>query len=133
MRILQILPELNVGGVETGTVDLAKYLTGHGHHSVVVSNGGALVEELEKNGTKHYQLPVHKKSVWNTLRLIKALHKIILQENIDVVHARSRVPAWVAFFACRKTKASLLTTCHGYYSRHLFSRVIAWPKLVIVP
>ncbi len=133
MRILQILPELNVGGVETGTVDLAKYLVGHGHYSVVVSNGGALVDDLEKNGTRHYLLPVHRKSLWNALRSVKALHRIILQENIDVVHARSRVPAWIAFFACRKTKASFLTTCHGYYSKHLFSRVMGWPKLVIVP
>src|SRR3989338_4722621 len=97
MRILQILPELNVGGVETGTVDLAKYLVGHGHSSIVVSNGGTLVEELEKSGTQHYQLPVHKKSLWNALRSIQALHKIIIQENINIVHARSRVPRWVAF------------------------------------
>ena len=62
MRILQILPELNVGGVETGTVDLCKYLVRLGHKAVVVSAGGALVKELEAGGAKHYTLPVHKKS-----------------------------------------------------------------------
>ena len=63
MKILQILPELNVGGVETGTVDFAQYLVEHGHQSIVVSNGGALVDGLVHSGSKHYQLPVGKKSV----------------------------------------------------------------------
>ena len=133
MRILQILPELNVGGVETGTIDLARYLVQHGHYSVVVSNGGSLIEELEKAGTKHYRLPVHKKSLWAAFHCIRAVREIIIREKIDIVHARSRIPAWIAFFACRKTRANFLTTCHGYYSKHLFSRVMGWPKLVIVP
>ncbi|MBI5149268.1 MAG: GT4 family glycosyltransferase PelF [Candidatus Omnitrophica bacterium] len=133
MKILQILPELNVGGVETGTVDLAGYLARQGHQSIVVSNGGELVARLEASGTKHYTLPVHKKSLWTMFWSIKALHKIILEENVDVVHARSRVPAWIAYFACRKTKAALVTTCHGYYGSRVFSQVMGWPKLVIVP
>jgi len=133
MRVLQILPELNVGGVETGTVDFAKYLVQNGHHSVVVSNGGALVAELEKCGIRHYRLPVHKKSLWTVQRTIKALRKIIVDEKIDIVHARSRVPAWVAFFACRRTAARFITTCHGYYSTHYLSWVMGWGKLTIVP
>jgi len=133
MRILQILPELRVGGVETGTVDFAKYLKEHGQHNVVVSNGGALVEEIEKNGIRHYTLPVHKKSFWVMLRCVKALRKIILEENIEIVHARSRVPAWVAFFACRGTAAQFIVTCHGYYSKQPFSAIMAWAKLTIVP
>ncbi|MBI5415776.1 MAG: GT4 family glycosyltransferase PelF [Candidatus Omnitrophica bacterium] len=133
MKILQILPELNVGGVETGTVDLAGYLARQGHQSIVVSGGGELVARLEASGTKHYTLPVHKKSLWTVLPSIKALRKIILEENVDVVHARSRVPAWIAYFACRKTKAALVTTCHGYYGSRMFSQVMGWPKLVIVP
>ncbi len=133
MKVLQILPELHIGGVETGTVDFAKYLKEHGHEAVVVSNGGGLVEELEKSGIKHYQLPVHKKSFRTILRSIKALEKIITVEKVDLVHARSRVPAWIAFFACRKSKTAFITTCHGYYGKHLFSRVMGWPKLIIVP
>jgi lipopolysaccharide heptosyltransferase II len=131
MNILQILPELNVGGVETGTVDLAKYLIQQGHKSVVVSAGGSLVGELEKSGTIHYKLLVNKK---NFLVMLKAAHKlaeIIKKEKIDIVHARSRVPAWVAFFACRRTQAVFITTCHGYYSKHFFSRVMGWGKTVI--
>jgi len=133
MRILQILPELNVGGVETGTIDLAKYFVSHGHHAAVVSNGGILVEELEKLGGRHYRLPVHKKSFWHILKAIKAVRQIIIDEDIDIVHARSRVPAWIAYLACRQTKATFVTTCHGYYSRHFFSRVMGWGKVVIVP
>ena len=133
MKVLQVLPELNVGGVETGTVDFAKYLVDHGHRSVVVSNGGELVAELESRGTKHYQLPVHKKSLWTAAKCVKALRAIIREENADIVHARSRVPAWIAYFACRGTQAAFITTCHGYYGSRIFSQVMGWPKLVIVP
>ncbi len=132
MRILQILPELNVGGVETGTLDLCKYLVRLGHKAVVVSAGGDLVKELEANGAKHYQLPVHKKSIISIFKLIPQLAEIIKNEEIDIVHARSRVPAWIAFFACRRSKAVFITTCHGYYKKHLFSFVMGWAKRVIV-
>lgn len=133
MKVLQILPELNIGGVETGTMDFAKYLVEHGHQAVIVSNGGTLVGDLEPIGAKHYKLPVNKKSFFTGLKSIKELEKIILDEKVDVVHARSRVPAWIAFFACRKTKTAFITTCHGYYSDHSFSRVMGWSKLIIVP
>ncbi len=100
MNILQILPELNVGGVETGTVDLARELVRLGHKAVVVSSGGALVTELESAGAVHYTLPVDEKSLLTVMRSIRTLAGIITKERIDIVHARSRVPAWVAFFAC---------------------------------
>ena len=133
MKILQILPELNVGGVETGTVDFAKYLKTYGHEAVVVSNGGNLVLDLEQAGIKHYLLAVHRKSFWTAFKSIKRLAKIIQEEKVDIVHARSRVPAWIAFFACRWTKTPFITTCHGHYSKHFFSRVMSWAKFVIVP
>ncbi len=133
MRILQILPELNVGGVETGTIDLAKYLLEHGHYPVVVSRGGELVKWLDTAGIKHYALPVHEKSIFTIIKCVAALKKIIDEENIDIVHARSRVPAWIAYFATRQTNAEFLTTCHGHYSQNFFSRVMGWAKLLIVP
>lgn len=133
MKILQILPELNVGGVETGTIDLARYLVEHGHGSIVVSHGGELVSLLENGGSKHYKLPVHKKSFWTMLWLIRPLRRIIKQEKVDIVHARSRVPAWIAYFACKGTQAAFITTCHGFYKNRLLSRVMASPKLIIVP
>ena len=132
MKILQILPELNVGGVETGTLDLSKHLVRLGHTSVVVSAGGALVKELEAGGAKHYILPVNKKSIISMFKLIPRLVEIINKEEIDIVHARSRVPAWIAYFACRRTKAVFITTCHGYYKKHFFSAIMGWGKRVIV-
>lgn len=132
MKILQILPELNVGGVETGTVDFARYLVQHGHHSIVVSNGGKLVDQLIKEGTHHYTLPVHKKSLFAMIASYRKLVEILLREKVDVVHARSRVPAWVAYFASRRAKTPFITTCHGYYSSHPFSKVMGLSKLVIV-
>jgi lipopolysaccharide heptosyltransferase II len=132
MNILQILPELNVGGVETGTIDLAKYLVRYGHKAVVVSAGGELVKELESVGGIHYQLPVHKKSIFSILRSIPKLVQIIKKENIEIVHARSRVPAWAAYLAARRTGVVFITTCHGYYRKHPFSYVMGWAKRVIV-
>ncbi|MCM8783134.1 MAG: glycosyltransferase [Candidatus Omnitrophica bacterium] len=133
MNIMQILPELNVGGVETGVLDLTKYLTRLGHKIVVVSGGGRLVGELEAYGGIHYQLPVHKKSLFNILRLIPKVAEIIKKENIQLVHARSRNPAWIAYFACKKTKTPFITTCHGYYKKHPFSSIMGWGKIVIAP
>ena len=133
MNILQILPELNVGGVERGTVDFSKYLVQKGHKAVVVSNGGVQIEKLKECGAKHYQLPVHKKSLFTMVRSIKPLREIIINEKIDIVHARSRVPGWIAYFACRKTQASFIATCHGYYKNKIWSQVMGWSKLVIVP
>lgn len=131
MNVLQIVPELNVGGVETGTLDMAKYLALGGHKAVVVSNGGDLVKELISYGAIHYQLPVHKKSILTILCMIPKLCRIIEREQIDIVHARSRVPAWIGYFAARRSKRVFITTCHGYYKDHFASRVMGWGKKVI--
>lgn len=133
MNILQIVPELNVGGVETGTVDLARRLVKAGHKAVVISAGGAMVKELEEGGVLHYQLPVHKKSIFTILAMIPKVAEVIKKENIDIVHGRSRVPAWIAYYACRRANRPFVTTCHGYYTKYWFSRIMGWGKLVICP
>lgn len=133
MNILQALPQLNVGGVETGTLDLAKYLVAKGHRCVVVSAGGELVAELESYGIKHYKLPLHSKVFPVMVKAARQLADIIRQEDIQIVHARSRVPAWVGFMACRQTRATFITTAHGHYSRHPFSYMMGWGKYTIVP
>ncbi len=131
MRVLQILPELNVGGVERGVIDLARAMKARGEELQVVSNGGKLVSELVKLGVPHYELPVHQKSL-AVLRCVSEVVQIIERERIDIIHARSRVPAWVAYLAARKTNCDYVTTCHGYYSKHFLSRVMGWGKRVIV-
>lgn len=133
MNILQILPQLNVGGVETGTVDLAKYLLKRGHRPVVVSAGGELVRDLEKSGVIHHTLPVDNKFFPVMIKAARGLEDIIRHEAVEIVHARSRVPAWVAFMACRRLNIPLITTAHGYYSSHLFSYIMGFGKYTIVP
>ncbi|MFH1753463.1 MAG: glycosyltransferase family 4 protein, partial [Candidatus Omnitrophota bacterium] len=132
MNILQILPELNIGGVERGTIEMARYLVENDHKAVVVSGGGRLVRELDIIGARHYALPVGRKSIFTMARMVWKLRDVIKRENIDVVHARSRVPAWIAFAACRMTGCRFVTTAHGYYKNRFTSRVMGWGKLVIV-
>ncbi len=132
MKILQILPQLESGGVETGTMDLAKELVQRGHQAVVISAGGQLVGCLESIGAKHYTLDVHKKSLLSILYLIPKVIDIINKEQIDIIHARSRVPGWIGFLAAKYSKAIFITTCHGYYKKHFLSRVMGWGKFVIV-
>ena len=99
MNIMQVVPKLEVGGVERGTVDLARYLTLNAHKAVVVSGGGKLVKKLDEVGARHYTLPIGRKNPFIMVFMVFKLCEIIKRENIDVVHARSRVPALVAFLA----------------------------------
>ncbi len=132
MKVLQMLPALELGGVERGTVDLARALKSRGEGIVVMSSGGALVEELERSGITHYSLPIAKKSIFS-LALVARVVEVIRKERIDVIHARSRVPAWIGWLAAKRAKIPFVTTCHGYYSAHFLSRVMAWGEKVIVP
>ncbi len=128
---MQLLPALELGGTERGVVDLARAMKKIGHDTIVVSSGGALVAELQKTGIPHYGLPVHQKSL-ASLFLIDELVKIIQREHVDIIHARSRVPAWLGWLAARKTGIPFITTCHGHYSVHPLSFVMGWGKRVIV-
>ena len=131
MKILHLVPALESGGVEIGTIDLALSLKRFGHTALVISSGGKLVETLQKIGIGHVRLPIHKKSIF-TLFLIPKVIGILKTHKIDVVHASSRVPAWVGFFACKLTGTAFVTSCHGFYSAHFLSRVMGWGKLVMV-
>ena len=126
-----MLPSLDLGGVERGVIDLARAMKKQGHEAIVMSSGGALVAELQKMNVTHYTLPIHKKSVFS-LGLVSKIAQIIEKERIDVVHARSRVPAWLGWFAARKALVPFVTTCHGYYKLHPLSQIMGWGKRVIV-
>lgn len=132
MNILQILPELEVGGVERGAVDLAGYLVSKGHKSIVISGGGRLVQRLEKDGSKHYKLLAGLKSPFTVILMIRDTIKIILKEDIEIVHSRSRVPAIIGFAAAKLTGRVFITTAHGYYNTGFFSRPMSWGRFVIV-
>ena len=131
MKILHIVPALNSGGVETGTIDLAIALKKLGHTIVVISSGGKLVEELTKNNILHIKLPVNRKSISSVL-LIPKIARILEYQSTDIVHASSRVPAWIGFFACKLSNTPFVTSCHGFYSKHFLSAVMGWGKLVMV-
>ena len=127
MKVLQILPQLNIGGVERGTLDLSKALIQKGHESFVISGGGILVDELIQSGAKHYEIPVHIKSL-RTLSLAKNLSKTISSIDPDIVHVRSRMPAWVNFraFKMLQKKPLLISTFHGLYSFPIYSQVMSF-------
>lgn len=131
MKVLQVLPSLDVGGVERGVLDLARAMKERGEETVVISSGGELVSELENMDVPHYTLPVHRKSPL-AIFLVSKIAEVIQRERVDIVHARSRVPAWLAWLAARKTGIPFVTTCHGYYATHALSRVMGWGRRVIV-
>ncbi len=131
MNILQLVPGLDVGGVEKGTVEVARYLTLNGHKAVVVSGGGDFEKNLAAVGVRHYVLPIGRKDPFSMVYCYFALKKIISRENIDIVHARSRIPALTGYFAARATHRTFMTTAHGQYKKHLISRVMGWGKVVI--
>jgi glycosyltransferase involved in cell wall biosynthesis len=127
MKILQILPELNIGGVERGVCDLSKALVEQGHQSFVISNGGKLESSLVASGGKHISMPVHIKR-FKTLKLAKELYEVILDVNPDIIHVRSRMPAWVTYHALKEFKNNKpvhVSTFHGLYSFPIYSKVMA--------
>ena len=113
--ILQVLPSLVSGGVETGTLDLAKALVKQGYRSLVVSSGGPLVKTLEAQGSQHIQLAVHSKNPFTIWLNSRKLARLIERENVDLIHGRSRAPAWSALWASKLTEIPFIATFHGVY------------------
>ena len=113
--VLQVLPALEVGGVERGTVDVTAGLVDAGWQAVVASSGGAMTEEVEGAGGIHVTLPLHRKNPWTIWRNVRVLQDVIREYRADVVHARSRAPAWSACAAARRSGVPFVTTFHGVY------------------
>ncbi|MES2477104.1 MAG: glycosyltransferase family 4 protein [Verrucomicrobiota bacterium] len=134
MKIIQILPELNAGGVERGALEIAARLVRDGHESVVISNGGRLVAELEQAGSRHITLTVHRKSLSSLLQ-VRAMRRILQAEKPDIVHIRSRVPGWITWLAWRSmdkaTRPRLVSTVHGFYSVNAYSAIMTRGERVI--
>lgn len=127
MTVLQVLPELESGGVERGTVEVARALTDAGHKAIVISAGGRMVEELEQPGARHVNCPVGRK---NPLTLLHALtlRRFLLENHVDIIDARSRLPAWVVYIALkllpREKRPVLITSVHGAYSVSSYSAIM---------
>lgn len=114
--ILQILPRLEQGGVERGTIEVASAILDAGWTPIVVSGGGRLVHELERIGAEHITLPVYSKNYFTMRKNANLLVQIIKDRHVDIIHARSRAPAWSAKWAAEMADIPFMTTFHGAYN-----------------
>ena len=132
-RLLLTLPELRVGGVETHVIDLARGLKQKGYDPLVVSFGGKLVEKLDVAGIDHIKLPVHSKSPFVIFNIVGPIRRLIEERGIELIHAHSRVPAWISYISLRTQgkKIPFVTTCHSTYGVHVGSRVMVWSDRMI--
>ncbi len=134
LTIVQMLPDLITGGVERGTLEIGDFLSRSGHRSIVISNGGPMVEQLLQNGSEHISMPIGKKSPLTLLTVLQ-LRKIFIEQNIDIVHLRSRVPAWAGYLAVKtisqKKRPKIITTFHGFYSINAYSAIMTKGEKVI--
>ena len=132
--VLQVLPALESGGVERGTLEVGRYLVEHGHRSLVMSAGGRLVEQLAAAGSRHFCWPIGEKSL-RTLGLVPRLRRFLVEQKVDILHVRSRLPAWIGYLAWRgmnpATRPHLVSTFHGFYSVNSYSAVMTKAEHVI--
>jgi len=133
---MQVIPELGAGGAEQGCIDVAQTLVQSDARSIVVSNGGHRVPELERFGAEHINMPVHSKNPLTMMMNTRKLIRIIKKEGVSIVHVRSRAPAWSCYKACQKTNAHFMTTCHAPYNfqsdwKHKYNSVMAKGERVI--
>ena len=136
LKVLQVIPKLGYGGAETGCYDIAHYLPENGCKSFIVTSGGELTKFINKEKVKLIKLPVQSKNplliIFNTLALIF----IIIFNNISIVHARSRAPAWSCLFATKITRRKFVTTFHGTYNfnnkiKKFYNSVMVKSNLII--
>jgi glycosyltransferase involved in cell wall biosynthesis len=131
VKIVQLLPELNEGGVERGTVELSRELVKRGFDSTVISAGGKLVERIERDGGKHITFDVCSKNPLSVPLRIAKLRRILEELRPDIVHARSRVPAWLTYFANKSLGIPFITTVHGFNSVSAYSAIMTKGDRVI--
>lgn len=136
--VLQVLPELETGGVELGTIEVASELVKHGIKNFVASKGGRMVHDLQKLGVPHFTLNLKSKNPFTILKNAKKLETYIKENDINIVHARSRAPAWSAYLAAKKAGVHYMTTFHGTYGlgpwglKKIYNKVMVLGERVIV-
>ena len=127
LTVVQMLPELESGGVERGTLEIGKFLADNNHRSIVISAGGRMVKQLEDEGSQHIGWKVGSKSPL-TVKYMLPLRKLLKKEKVDVLHLRSRMPAWVGYLVWKslpkKNRPVLVTTFHGFYSVNSYSAIM---------
>ena len=136
LKVLQVIPKLGYGGAETGCYDIAHYLPENDCKSFIITSGGELIKFVNKEKVKLIKLPVHSKNPLIILFNTVAIIIIILLYNINIVHARSRAPAWACFFATKITGKKFVTTFHGTYNfkskiKKIYNSVMVRSDLII--
>lgn len=134
--VLQVIPALEIGGAERGTIDVAAALVKAGWRALVISEGGRMVPDLEAVGAEHIVKPMASKNPLQMAMNVRTLRQIIENEQVDIVHARSRAPAWSAWFAAAKTGIPFVTTYQSIYSENFplkryYNSVMARGELTI--
>lgn len=134
MKVIQVIPALESGGVERVALEIARFLASEGHASIVVSAGGGMVSRLDESGCRHVQWRLGEKSPF-TLRHVRPFRRFLEDERPDILHLHSRMPAWIAWLAWRGMKPDhrprLVTTVHGAYSINRWSRIMTVGERVI--
>lgn len=134
MKIVHLVPSMESGGVEQVVMELGSGLAARGVENIVVSAGGRLVPQLEKEGSRHILMPIGKKSL-ATLFRIGALRALLQAIRPDILHLHSRVPAWVGYLAWKKLppedRPGLVTSVHGFYSVNKYSAIMSRGERVI--
>jgi glycosyltransferase involved in cell wall biosynthesis len=131
LKIVQFLPELNEGGVERGVVELNRELVIKGYESVVISNGGKLENQISRDGGFHIKFDLCSKNIFTLFSRAKKLNKILKQINPDILHVRSRVPAWIVKFANKNLNIPIVSTVHGFNSVGYYSSIMTKSDAII--
>ena len=136
INVLQVIPKLGYGGAETGCYDIAHFLAEKGCGSFIVTSGGDLIKFVKKNKVGIFKLPVHSKNPILIFINVLLLTLLILFKKINIVHARSRAPAWSCYFACVLTNTVFVTTFHGTYNfkndlKKFYNSIMLRSKLTI--
>jgi glycosyltransferase involved in cell wall biosynthesis len=135
LTVVQILPELQSGGVERGTLETGAYLVGQGHRSIVISGGGRMVPELQAGGSRHIAWPYIGEKSPRCLQYIWPLRRLLQRHRVAVLHLRSRLPAWIGYLAWRSLPSNrrprLVTTFHGFYSVNRYSAIMTKGEKII--
>lgn len=131
MHVVQILPELNEGGVERGAVECNREFVRRGVTSTVLSRGGRLAPEITRDGGQHRTYDVCSKNLLTAPARVYGLRRLLADLKPDIVHVRSRVPAWLTHFANRSLRLPLVTTVHGFNRPNAYSRIMTRGDRVI--
>ncbi|KAB7886159.1 glycosyltransferase family 4 protein [Poseidonibacter ostreae] len=131
MKVIQLLPELNEGGVERGVVELNREYSKLDIESIVISNGGKLSNQIDLDGGKHITFDVSSKNIFTSVSRVFKLRKILEELKPDILHVRSRVPAWLVFFANKSLNIKVVSTVHGFNSVSFYSKIMTKADAVI--